>query len=140
MNAKEYLSQLGKLEDQICRRKKHLEALKADISYMKGMSYDSVRVQISPSGENSDLKQIEQIADMEVDLVREIAEYHNQRRKITVEIEQLPDQRFQRILEKRYIDRMNLQDIADEMKYNYDWVRRLHGYALSSFQKKIGDA
>lgn len=135
MKAKEYLRQLGKLEDQIRSRKRHLEALKADISYMKGMSYDSVRVQTSPSGESSALKQVERIADIEAELAREMTEYHCMRRKITLDIEKLSDLRFQEILMSRYVDRMSLQEIADEMGYSYDWIQHMHGYALLEFQK-----
>ena len=136
MTAKEYLNQLGMLEDRIRRRKKHLEALKADITYMKGMSYDGVRVQSSPSGESSALKQVERIADIEAVLAREMTEYHNMRRKITLEIEQLSDTRFQEILTDRYIERMSLQEIADEMGYSYAWIKRLHNLALYYFTKK----
>lgn len=137
MRAKEYLSQLGKLERKIDDRKKHLEALKADIPYLRGMSYDGVRVQTSPSGECLAQKKVEQIADIEAALSREIAEYHHLRRKITLEIEQLQDLRFQEILIDRYVERMSLREIADDMGYEVSWVRKLHGRSINAFEVNL---
>ena len=134
MRAKEYLRQLGRLDHAVRSRMKHLEILKADMTYIKGMSYDAVRVQTSPSGESQSLKQVEEIADLEAQIVRELAAYHRLRHKIVTEIEQLPDLRYQEILTMRYIDGMSLQEIADEMGYAYQTIRMLHGHALSMYE------
>ncbi len=140
MKAKEYLRQLSKLRSDLQRRMNHAEVLRTDITYMKGMSYDGVRVQTSPTGESLPQRQVEELADLEKQIAVEMVEYHKLRYKITREIEQLPDERFREILALRYVEGESLEEVAAEMGYSYDWARRLHGYALCSFQKEIGDA
>ena len=135
MRAKEYLKQLGRLDRAVHRRMKQLADMKADVTYVKGTSYDSVRVQTSPSGTPQAIKQVEEIADLEAQITCELAAYHKLRHKIVTEIEQLPDLRYQEILTMRYVDCMSLQEIADEMGYSYDWTQHMHGYALLEFQK-----
>lgn len=136
MRAKEYLKQLGKLDHAIHNRMKLLADMKADVEYIKGMSYDSVRVQTSTSKESQALKQIARIADLEAEIESELAAYHELRHKITTQIEQLPDLRYQQILTMRYVDGDSLQDIADKLGYTHDWVRHLHGWALLLFEAK----
>ena len=135
MRAKEYLSQLGKLRWTIDCRKKQLEELRNDITFIKGLSYGDIKVQSSPSGTNAAQSQMERIVDLEAQLQRDIVRYHSLRYKITRQIEQLSDLRYREILIMRYVDGMGLQDIADEMGYSYDWVRHQHGYALIQFKE-----
>lgn len=134
MRAKEYLRQLGTLDRAVRSRMKQLADMKADMTYVKGTSYDSVRVQTSPSGESQALRQVEEIADLEAQITQELAAYHKLRHKIVTEIEQLPDLRYQEILTMRYIEGMSLQEIADEMGYAYQTIRMLHGHALSMYE------
>lgn len=137
MTAKEYLRRLGIIDRAIRSRMKHLADMKADVSYIKGMNYDSVHVQTSARGESFAQKQVEEIADLEAKVTKELAEYHQLRHKIITEIGQLPDLRYQELLTMRYVDGMSLQDIADEMGYTYEWVRELHGWALLLFEAKF---
>ena len=137
MRAKEYLRQLSTLDRAVHSRMKQLADMKADIAYTKGMSYDAVRVQTSPSGSSQTLNQIEEIADMEASLMKDIARLHRLRYKITQEIEQISDERYRDILMLRYVEGMTLQEVADEMGYSHDRVRHMHGIALLVFEQKV---
>ena len=137
MRAKEYLRQLGTFDRAVHRRMKQLADMKADIAYTKGMTYDAVRVQTSPSGSSQTLNQIEEIADLEASLMKDIARLHRLRYKITQEIEQLTDERYRDILIMRYIDGLSLQEIADKIGYSYDYTQHMHGYALLAFERGV---
>ena len=133
MRAKEYLRQLPEARKALECRMNHIKELKANISYMKGMRYDAVRVQTSPSGESLPQKQVEELADMERQLLAEMVKYHKLRYKITREIEQLPDERFREVLILRYVEGMSLREVAEKMGYSQDRIKHIHGYSLLSF-------
>ena len=63
MSAKNYLNQLRTLEAIISARKAEVEKLKAERTYLKGVSYDSDRVQSS----SSPGAQFEHLADIIAD-------------------------------------------------------------------------
>ena len=73
MTAKTYLNQLRSLEATIAARKAEAERLKAERTYLQGVSYDSDRVQHSASHN----AQFEHLADIIADTERHITETRN---------------------------------------------------------------
>ena len=129
MKAKEYLGQLRKIESIAHNRIEQLSDLEADMSHVEKKS-------CGQDGAQPFLPDSRTIADLKELLTRDIARMHSMRYKITREIEKLPDERYRKILTLRYVEGKKLTDVAEEMSYDYDWVRKLHGRALMEFERR----
>ena len=132
MNAKNYLNQLRTLEMTIAARKAEVERLKAERTYLKGVSYDGDRVQSS----GSPGAQFERIADIIADTERNVVELAEKRHRIITEIDGLEKPEYVEILQLRYLERQRFESIACTMGYTYSWTVQLHGIALQAFAKK----
>lgn len=71
------------------------------------------------------------IADLQTEINREIDELVDLRQEIESVIQTVPDDVLRDLLVYRYIDGCKFEQIALEMNYNYRWITRLHGRALS---------
>lgn len=132
MTAKTYLNQLRSLEATIAARKAEAERLKAERTYLQGISYDSDRVQHSASHN----AQFEHLADIIADTERHITELARKRHLIISQIDGLQRPEYVEILQLRYIERQRFEAIACTMGYTYSWTIQLHGIALQAFAKK----
>ena len=132
MNAKNYLNQLRTLEMTIAARKAEVERLKAERTYLKGVSYDSDRVKTS----GTPGAQFERLADIIADTERNVVELAEKRHKIITEIDGLEKPEYVEILQLRYLERQRFESIACTMGYTYSWTVQLHGIALQAFAKK----
>lgn len=135
MQAKEYLRQLGWLRRKVDNAEHQLEEMRKDRSYVKAAGGGEVKVQTSSSGTSAALTETERIVDMEAKLAVDIERYHSLKRKIVSQIDQLLDDRYREILLLRYVEGMSLNEVAEEMRYSYDYVQHMHGFALLEFQK-----
>ena len=132
MTAKTYLNQLRSLEATIAARKAEAERLKAERTYLQGVSYDKDRVQ-SSSSHNA---QFEKLADIIADTERSVVELAEKRHRIITEIDGLEKPEYVEILQLRYLERQRFEVIACTMGYTYSWTVQLHGIALQAFAKK----
>lgn len=57
--------------------------------------------------------------------------------QIINEIQQIDNSVYMEILYKKYVLFMDLWEISQDMNYNYGYVRRMHGYALQVFEKRV---
>mgnify|MGYP002623894023 CR=1 FL=1 len=77
----------------------------------------------------------------EVDLV--IARYMTEMDRVTNDIHQLNDDRYERLLFLRYVPEDHrvhtLEEVARLMFYSYDYIVRLHGQALNEFRRIHAD-
>lgn len=64
------------------------------------------------------------------ELAQEICELAKRRKRIEQAISSLSDEKQRLIMEKHYIDRMTFEQIAEEIHFDYRWIRRLHKRAL----------
>ena len=133
MNVKMYLNQLRTLEAVIRARKKQLNRLRQERTYLSGVSYDSDRVQ--SSGNTDQMKGSDVLIDLEIEIADKVRAAVALREKIISEIEQLQNPQYVRLLLYRYIDGMRFEQIACEMGYSYVRVAHLHGEALQEFAK-----
>lgn len=138
MTAKEYLSRLYRFESQYHHRLDILDRLRAELAPIKGLRYDTVRVQTSPDGSPSTEKAIDQIVDIEAELINELGSLLVERQKIIAQIEGIEDDRYSRLLYLRYVEGMSLTSIAKDMGYSRDWIFKAHGRALSMFAQAYG--
>ncbi len=133
MDAKTYLRQLTRMDkriDALCERRTRYEALamRRTGGYTGGM----------PGAQHRD-SSVERYACKLVDLAREIDrridEYVDLTRVIEAQIAALPDGRHRDILTWRYVNDWSWDRISEAMSYDMRWVFRLHGCALSEFEK-----
>lgn len=119
MNPKKYLSQIEKYNNLIAQKKAEKEAVKSDAEGLTGSEY------------------IEQMANLERQIGEEIVELANSRHRIIGEIQSLAKRKHVEILHERYVRLKSLMEIAVEKNYTYDYVKKLHGYALLEFDNKV---
>lgn len=135
MDARNYLRQIHKLETRISMRQRQIKDLRRSMAYLHSVDYSADRVQTSPTGSGFTDDAI-RLADMELDIERKIHACEELRELIISQIEGMDDQRHIDVLSGVYVHRMDLMDIATEMKYDYYWVCHLHGEALKAFERK----
>ena len=133
MTAKQYLSQIRHLDTRINQRIREKELLQEEALSTGAIRYDKDRVQTSPSGTSRQLLLTEKAADMELEITRMIDRFVGLKHKIIGQIQQLPDERFMRVLFERYVNYKSFEQIAVEMSYTYKWICDLHGMALNAF-------
>lgn len=136
MRAKEYLQQLQKLDTVINQKMKEMQELRYSFS-IGGIDYSKDRVQTSLSGDAPFVKLIGKIADLEAVIDAEIDRFVDEKHRIINQIQQLQNPDFISLLYKRYVEYKSLEQICVEMKFSYDYIKHLHGYALKDFETKI---
>lgn len=136
MTTKEYLQQIRKNEACINQKMKELSSLRTTLVGIKGIDYSRERVQsggyISEAGYAG---QVNKFIDMQMQLNSEINNLIDEKYKITKMIQSLDSSKHVEILIKVYVDGKGLITIAKEMGYSYQYVRRMHGEALVSFER-----
>ena len=65
---------------------------------------------------------------------REIDRYVDMREEIQTAISMVDDIQLRTLLSLRYINGLTWEKIAVEMNYDYRWILRLHGKALSEIE------
>lgn len=132
MDAKTYLRQLPDLDKEInalLERRERYEALamRRTGCYSGGL----------PGSQRRD-SSVERYACKLVDLAREIDRKIDRFVDLTREaeklIEEIPDNRYRRILKYRYMNGWSWDKIAQDMHFERRWILQLHGYALTEFK------
>lgn len=80
-------------------------------------------------------EKITNLLDYNNEIINEIAELQNQQKLIMMQLRKVK-QPYRNILYKAYIKGESLVDVASEMKYNYEYMKRMHGIALNIFDKE----
>lgn len=137
MTAKEYLSQLKLLDVKINQRKNQQEKLKDARYNFFAVNTENEKVS---GGVKSSYNKSDKYMDIEKAIEKDIDEYFALEHKIIGEIHQLTNPLYVDILYKRYVEFKGFELIADEMGYNYTYIRRMHGVALTKFDKIILNA
>lgn len=132
MDAKCFLRQVEKLDARI--RNKLIEQQQwRDIALGITANMDGERVQ--SSGARSKMAEaIDKCVDMEREIDSLIDSLIDTKKEVIAIIEQVDSPIEYDLLHKRYIQRMQLQDIADEYGREYGWATTTHGRALKSVQ------
>lgn len=139
MTAKQYLSQLRKLNLSIEQNRLELERLREDSRSIKATDYGSVAVSHSSGNEASYAAAVERLIDLEAKVSVRIAMLAALRNKIILEISEMSNPRFSDLLYQRYVEGRSLEQIAVKMAYSYSRVKHMHGIALQAFQKEVLD-
>lgn len=132
MDAKCFLRQAEKLDARI--KNKLIEQQQwRDIALGITANMDGERVQ--SSGAKSKMAEaVDKCVDMEAEINSLIDELIDIKKEVVAIIEQVENPTEYDVLHKRYIQKMQLQDIADDYGREYGWATTTHGRALKSVQ------
>lgn len=133
MTAKEYLWRVRDAERDLKRLEQEYEQAKADILHLKAIQYDADKVTGGKIGDLSDA-----IAAVEGYMERLNAQWDKLialRKEAKVLIDRIADGRYREVLTRRYLQGQSLEKIAVDLRYNYRWIKRLHGRAIGEFEK-----
>ena len=134
MNAKEYLSQIRRLDMRIGQRITELNQMRERLSVLTGIDYSKDRVQATPTSGN---RQIEELVDFENEILRMVEAETKLKHRIIAEIQILDNALYADILFRRYVECLSFERIACDMGYAYNYVLNIHGRALQSFADKV---
>lgn len=74
-----------------------------------------------------------QIVDLKNSKYEQIIRMYNTKKRIEDKIDEL-EQPYRNILYYKYIKGLNLTQVANEIKYEYDYTRKMHGIALIKYR------
>ena len=128
MTAREYLERPDAIGREIERRRMRIDTLRRLATrFSAGLS--DVRVQVSP-----DPGRMQEFLAEAADEEQEIARLEKKRIRAAADaallISRLPEEKMTRIMELRYLDRWQWEDILDEVDCSASHMYRLHQLAL----------
>lgn len=134
-NSKEYLTQLKRLDIIINQKIKEKEKLRDSLFSISPLLLSEDKVMGGKMmNKASFVKVLERIMELEEEIDEEVDFYIDKKHQIINQIQTLSNVAYIQILYKRYVEYKDLKQIAAEMKYDYQHIRRLHGYALQAFK------
>ena len=142
MTAKEYLMQVGILDCKIKILIHERDDIHSIALCNQSLQLQDNKVQSSGSSDVM-ARAVERYVDIERELNGLIDKYVDLRWRIVKEIQSLNNPQHSELLYLRYVDCKRLEDIACIMRkrngdmYSYDHIKRLHGYALANFSRRI---
>lgn len=134
MKAKEYLQQVKLKEAKINNLQSDKDDLNAML-YSLGGVQNVERVQNSRNNDKFGTLYA-RIDEKEQEITEKMDELIDFKLKVSGEINELKDERYVKLLHRRYIQVMSWDRIAEELGYTYQYVISLHSNALQEFEKK----
>ena len=133
IEAKRYLEEIRRADSMIDT----LIAQKEEL-YARAVSYgsrqkDDIRIKKSALDGDRMADAVIRYTMLEKKIIERIDRYIDFKDKVTEQIRTLPSPVYAQILSLRYLKYTKLEDIAEQMGYSYDYIRKLHGYALQMF-------
>lgn len=139
MRAKEYLEQIEKLTIKIKQREEQLACLRETAGGAAAIRYDKESVQVSVTPDIVE-RNVIRLVTLEEQIFTEKVRMESLKNQIIEQIQAIDDKRYMEILYLKYVKFERYYEIAERMKYEYDYVRCLHGEALGYFEKKYEDS
>ena len=87
-----------------------------------------------PKAQNKPNYAIENLIDKYDFILNELAKEQEKQIEILLQLRKVEDP-FRKLLFKYYIQGKTLVKVADEMNYNYEYVKRMNGIALNKFDE-----
>lgn len=137
MTASEYLGQVEVLNVRIDQKRKELERIQNEAYGVKGMRYDTDRVQTSPVDHMPDM--VIRCIELESEIQKDIERNIEFRHQIIYQIQGMPDLKHVQLLYKKYVELKTNPEIAGEMNMAEDTVRKIHTKALQEFTRIYGE-
>ena len=132
MTAKGYLNQVRLADRQINVKLDEVSRLRQKIAQS---SVQLQRDRIKSSAGADFTQTIDKIVDLEREIDSEIGNLVRLKKETRTKINALSDKRYVIVLTEYYINCKTLRKIAQDNYWSHDPVRRLHGKALTEFEK-----
>ena len=136
MTAKEYLEQIKEYETRIKQKQIQLECLRETAGGASGIRYDKERIQVSVMADAVE-RAVITVMELEDQIFVEKVRLETLRAQIITQIHDVGDDRYIKVLFKRYVEHKSYELISVECHYSYDYVKELHSDALRSFAKIV---
>lgn len=133
MIAKEYLEQIDYLTIRIEQMESRLSCMRETAGGAAAIRYDKDNVQVSVQTDIVE-RNVIRLIEMQEKIFAEKVKLEAARNTIMEQIQNLDDDRYVKILFKRYVEGKKFFTIHLETDYDYDYVRVLHGEALGYFE------
>ena len=134
LTAKEYLEQLKSIDVRIQQNLERLEELKSSASGVRAITYDSDKVQVSPSDRLGSM--VARYVDLDEKINKDIDKFVDVKNKVIEQIQGLSDPAHIQILFKVYVQYKTLKETAPEVGYSYGTTLLKHSEALAAFYVK----
>lgn len=134
MTAKEYLGEIQKYNRVVASLADQVNVLRNQIGGLKAITYDSDRVQTSPSNKMEEL--MPKLIKAEEKYTAELIKYNNEVLKRTKQIATLSNPLHVSVLTLRYCNNKRWEEIAAATGYTFRHITRVHGDALQAFARK----
>jgi hypothetical protein len=130
---KHWLGRYQSIKRQIKSKMDEIERLKS-----WGTKITPTLSDMPKGGDSSNKIEImtERIDEIERQMSEELQRLVNTRAEIEIAIQGVDEETYREVLERRYIIGEHWEQIAVNMDYDYRWVLRLHGKALSKIEIK----
>ena len=137
MIAKEFLQQVEKID--ILLENKLIEKQQwRDIAIGITAHMDGDRVQ--SSGKQSKMENaIAKCMDMGEEIDRTVDQLIQAKQEVVKTIEQVQNPTWYKVLHMKYIQHLNLNEIADRCNGSYDWAKSAHSKAVKIVQKILDE-
>lgn len=136
MDTKTYLHQIERLNRMIQNKLSEIAQLK-HIATSITIAPKEVNVQTS-SDKDRIGSAVAKLLDLEKETDKLVDDYIDKRKRIIEQIDSIEDTNMYHVLSERYIMRKDLSVIAVEMGYSFKQVCRIHGNALTEFERLYG--
>lgn len=134
MTTKQYLLQIERLDSLIKNRQTEISDL---WDLVTNISVPTETEKVQTSGNKDRVGMImAKIVDLESERNGFIDQYIKIKENSICAMERLSDIRYYRLLFKRYVEYMDLGDIANDMGYTYGYAKKLHRKALEAIEIK----
>lgn len=136
MRAKEFLSQIKKLDRMIVNKRIEIRQLKEIANNSTG---DMTGEKVQSSGNPQRIAEaIVKYVDLEREIFQDINKLIDARRDVISVIEQLSTTEYD-ILHKLYVQNITFQDVATAYDRTYSWATTIHGRALKHVQRILDE-
>lgn len=126
MTVEEYLNKVKLNCIKVEQKKKQLKEVEEKRFYVSALDLSKERVRHSHKNQNlSDVCE-----HLKENLKKQIAEYLLEKDNIINEIHKLKNEIYVKVLYRHYVEYKSLELIAEELNYNYCYIRRMHRAAL----------
>ena len=137
MNAKEYLGQAYRLDQQINSKLEQAEMLRSLTQKVTATYGGEVVSHTRRVTSHEDI--IVRLIEAEEDLNRAVDQLIDLKAEISRLIGQVQNASYRMILEKRYLCYKSWDQIADDMQYTRRWLLTKHERALAEIQKLLAE-
>lgn len=133
MTAREYLSEVQRLQTVIEQKQERIKEIRESVSTVRAVRFDLEKVQ---GGGHTDKigEAVVKIVDLEKEVENDIVNLVYRQHDITNQIHKVDNLNYMKILYKRYIEGKDFKTIARETKFAYDYIKAIHKPALKAFE------